>query len=244
VETDGGLMSDISAIMMTFNCSSQNPGLEVFNRSLDSLTNFPEKLAIDGGSTDDTVYVLKQHGFKVIQRKNIGPDNPIPRQSNFALRNIENEFGFFLDSDETINPDIYSILKNNHEDAWMVWMPRITMKNDTYYYKPFVPDPQSRFMKVGYAFWNDIPEEQLHHTPYVINGVDNNENVHTENEYTIKHWGYILTDENIIRIKRKYEWHNKLTSKAERNIFKNAELEKLDPVDYLRSIDVEKDNFK
>lgn len=237
-------MSNISAIMLTYQCESQNPGREIFEKSLKSLEQFPEKLAIDGGSTDQTVPILKSHGFKVIQKQNIGPNNPIPRQSNIALRSIENDYGFFLDSDETINPNIYSTLKEKHKDAWMVWLPRVTMKDENYYYKPFVPDPQSRFMKVGYSFWNDDSEEQLHHTPYVVGGVDDNENVYTENEYTIKHWGYILTDENVPRIQRKQEWHSKLASKAERNIFKNAELEKLNPIDYLRSIEVEEDKFK
>lgn len=99
----------LSIIVPCFNVASFMP------RCIESLTNQyytnVEILLIDDGSTDDTPilcdqYVRGDSRIKVIHQGNLGAS----ATREIGLKNMSGDFVTFVDADDWIHPDMYSIM--------------------------------------------------------------------------------------------------------------------------------------
>lgn len=67
-----------------------------------------EIILIDSGSTDNTVSIAHNLNAKIVYRK---LDNDFARQRNFALKQTDADWIFYLDADERITPDLAVAIK-------------------------------------------------------------------------------------------------------------------------------------
>lgn len=100
-------MKSSSAVVLTYNNSA------VISRCLKSLNWCDEVVIIDNFSTDDTVKIAKKLGAKVFVSK---LNNNWSTQRNFGLKKTQNDWVFFVDSDEVVSTalkkEILMVLKN------------------------------------------------------------------------------------------------------------------------------------
>jgi glycosyltransferase involved in cell wall biosynthesis len=118
-------MIKATVIILTLN-SSRN-----LLRCLKNLSEFDEKIAIDGGSLDNTLNILKQNNFKIFQqdRKYRFPNKKIKDFDKIrfkALGYASNNLILFLDSDEFI--------KNKFIDKLKFLSKTQYLSNRVYYY--------------------------------------------------------------------------------------------------------------
>lgn len=85
-----------------------------------------EFVVVDGYSTDDTVTIARNFGAKVVQRK---PDGFGPAR-NEALKIVEGDWVFNLDSDETITSDLEEELERYMDGGSCnaIKVPRVNVK--------------------------------------------------------------------------------------------------------------------
>jgi glycosyltransferase involved in cell wall biosynthesis len=103
-------MINATVIILTLNSAKK------LNRCLQSVDGFNEIIAIDGGSVDNTVNLLKKYNCKIYkQNKNYQfLDKKIKDFSKIrfeALKNAKNNLVLFLDSDEFVTKKFLSKLK-------------------------------------------------------------------------------------------------------------------------------------
>ena len=93
---------NISALILTKN--NQN----TLEKTLKSVNFAEEILIIDDDSTDDTLFLAKKYGARVINRK---LNNNFSAQRNFAIKQAKEEWILFVDADETLNDEIIREIK-------------------------------------------------------------------------------------------------------------------------------------
>lgn len=86
----------LSAVLITFNCAGP------LRATLESLRFCEEIIAVDSGSTDDTVAVLEEFGAHVIHEpwRGFGP------QKQFAVDAARHDWVLCIDSDEIVSPEL------------------------------------------------------------------------------------------------------------------------------------------
>ncbi len=86
----------LTLLVMTYNEAGH------IGRCLDSVPFAAEKIVVDSGSTDETVYIAQQHGARVVQQSWLG----FGAQRNFASTLAAHDWILFLDADETLTPEL------------------------------------------------------------------------------------------------------------------------------------------
>lgn len=72
-----------------------------------------EIIVVDDGSTDDSINIVKKYkNIKLLYSDHAGPGNA----RNIGIENASGDYIFFLDSDDTINPNTLKVLKHNIEN--------------------------------------------------------------------------------------------------------------------------------
>jgi glycosyltransferase involved in cell wall biosynthesis len=94
-------MPSISAITITKNSAAH------IGACLDSLAFCDERIVVDSGSTDDTVKIARDKGAKVTHQDWLG----FGPQKNFALTLASGDWVLWLDSDETVTPELAESIK-------------------------------------------------------------------------------------------------------------------------------------
>lgn len=99
----------ISVVTISYN---QGAFLENAIRSI-LMQNYPniEYIIIDGGSTDDSVKIIKKYESFLkywISEEDLGPANAL----NKGLRFCEGEYFYYLNSDDILEPDIFNFINN------------------------------------------------------------------------------------------------------------------------------------
>lgn len=86
----------LSAVLITFNCAGP------LRATLESLAFCDEILAVDSGSTDDTLKVLAEFGVRVLSEpwRGFGP------QKQFAIEQAAHDWVLCVDSDEIVSPEL------------------------------------------------------------------------------------------------------------------------------------------
>jgi len=93
----------ISGVILTHNNESQ------IANCIKSLKFCDEILVVDDNSTDDTNSISKKLNCKVIKRS---LNDDFAGQRNFALSNVQNDWVFFLDSDEVVSTQLTKSIEN------------------------------------------------------------------------------------------------------------------------------------
>lgn len=119
-------------------------------------------LVIDSGSTDRTVELAKKAGARVVFR---AWDDDFSAQRNFALKNIDAEWIFYLDADERIDEklceSIKKIISSNNEPKQYSVMRKIHAFGFKYRYGIFKPDEVLRLFPKNSVRW----ENKVHEHP-------------------------------------------------------------------------------
>jgi glycosyltransferase involved in cell wall biosynthesis len=95
----------------------------LLDRCLASLTFCTDILVVDSLSTDDSLEIARRHNARILSR----PWSGIGEQFTFALRHVESEWIFILDSDEVCSRALAG------EIAAMLAAPRSATEPDGYY---------------------------------------------------------------------------------------------------------------
>jgi glycosyltransferase involved in cell wall biosynthesis len=85
---------------------------ENLERCLESVKDFSDIVAADGGSTDGTVSLLERYGARVISQSK--PGNPITDfalERNRLLAQAREKWFFYLDSDEIMSPELKEYIR-------------------------------------------------------------------------------------------------------------------------------------
>jgi glycosyltransferase involved in cell wall biosynthesis len=108
--------SRLSVIVPVYNAK------EYLHRCIDSIlgqtySNF-ELMLIDDGSTDGSLKICEEYAtrdsrVKVFHEKNSGPSSA----RNIGLRNVSGKYLAFVDADDWLEPDMYSVLIRELEDS-------------------------------------------------------------------------------------------------------------------------------
>jgi glycosyltransferase involved in cell wall biosynthesis len=98
--------------MLTYNSEKNLP------RALASVADFAEVIIADGGSTDATLAIARQHGARVIPQSNSG--NPIAdfsKERSLTLAEATQPWFFYLDSDEIMSKELVEHIRTIASDA-------------------------------------------------------------------------------------------------------------------------------
>lgn len=159
--------------------------LPIISKSFDGL------FAVDGYSTDKTVEVLKQFGFKVSSRI---WDNNYSNARNAVIDMAEKEKYnslFMLDADECMFPeDIKSIKKLIEEQAEAIRLPRYEFGPTSEFYNPSLyPDYQGRVFRLGLGYhYRNVVHEALHKGSNKLS-INENNGFSTSDTTPIYHYG-------------------------------------------------------
>lgn len=94
----------VSVHILTYNSGS------TLQKALQSVRDCAEILVIDGGSTDDTLAIAKQHHAQILQQQPGGPAEDFSAIRNQALHAATQPWIFALDSDESATPELMAAI--------------------------------------------------------------------------------------------------------------------------------------
>lgn len=100
---------NISAVILTKN--NQN----TLERTLKSVSFAKELLLIDENSTDNTINLAKKYGARVLNRK---LNNNFSQQRNFGLKEANEGWILFIDSDEELSNELIKEIKEMKEASY------------------------------------------------------------------------------------------------------------------------------
>ena len=136
----------LSVALLTYNSERK---LEEVLESVKGIAD--EIVALDSGSTDRTLEILKSYGAKVYQREF---DNFV-NQKNYLLSLTTKEWVLFLDDDEVLTPQLASsieeALKNSQFDGY--YLNRLTNYLGRWIKHAWYPDWQLRLAKREKCRW-------------------------------------------------------------------------------------------
>ncbi|ORE91088.1 family 2 glycosyl transferase [Stappia sp. 22II-S9-Z10] len=154
----------VSVLLLTFNEAANLPTV------LAQLISFDDIVAVDSGSTDDTLDLLARHGVRVLNR----PFDDFARQRNFGLDEgaLRHEWVLHLDADEVLTPDFITALEalapSEELDAYYVpsktiffgrWLKHAGMYPS--YQARLGHRDRLRFVQVGHGQREDLPTERV-----------------------------------------------------------------------------------
>jgi glycosyltransferase involved in cell wall biosynthesis len=131
--------------ILTFNSES------TIERCLSGLKDFSEVIISDGGSQDNTIDIAKRYNCKIIKQINYGkPIEDFSLERNNILEQSNNDWFFYLDSDELISDELVAEMKeicNSTQPTALVYrVPyQITSRDLQTKYQSFKTYYQERF---------------------------------------------------------------------------------------------------
>ena len=119
-------------------------------------------LIVDSGSTDNTVYLARQHKAKVVYR---AWDNDFSAQRNFALQHVDTEWVLYLDADERLNEQLCEDIKNtiskNENRQYSIKRKSVAFGQE-FNYGVLKPDFVPRLFKTSHVKWvNKVHEKPI-----------------------------------------------------------------------------------
>lgn len=124
---------------------------------LESVTWTDEIIAVDSGSTDSTLDILRQTGAKTFHRDWEG----FRKQKEFAMNQATNDWILEIDTDEFLSPELIDEIHNLPTGDWDRYacfeMPRLTFLHDTpVYHCGWFPDFKPRLYNRKNGEWVGI----------------------------------------------------------------------------------------
>lgn len=124
---------------------------------LESVTWTDEIIAVDSGSTDSTLDILRQTGAKTFHRDWEG----FRKQKEFAMNQATNDWILEIDTDEFLSPELIDEIHNLPTGDWNRYacfeMPRLTFFHDTpVYHCGWFPDFKPRLYNRKNGEWVGI----------------------------------------------------------------------------------------
>ncbi|WP_243679487.1 glycosyltransferase [Vulcanisaeta souniana] len=137
----------VSVCFVTF---TRNSGCWLRGGLLDNVVDIvDEVVVVDGYSSDDTVEIAKSYGARVFQRKPRG--GYVEPDRMFAIRQCNNDWVLYLDTDERLNTRLRRDLKEiidkaikNNYSAVMINRYNYHIKSGNFIFDAGFPDPQIR----------------------------------------------------------------------------------------------------
>jgi len=112
---------------------------------------FDDFVAVDSGSTDGTLDVLKEHGAKIVHRP---WDNHYADARNEVLNHVKGDWIVFLDTDECMFPRDIRYLQRFFSKKPILGVPTYHFVHDHKNYNPDSwPDIHYRIFELGQGFW-------------------------------------------------------------------------------------------
>ncbi len=124
---------------------------------LESVTWTEEIVAVDSGSTDGTLDILRQMGAKTFHKDWEG----FRKQKEFAMNQATNDWVLEIDTDEFLSPELIDEIHNLSPDDWdrcsCFELPRLTFFHDTpVYHCGWFPDFKPRLYRRTDGEWTGI----------------------------------------------------------------------------------------
>ena len=103
-------------------------------RALASVKDFAEVIIADGGSTDATLAIAREHGARVISQSNPGhPISDFAQERNLTLAAATQPWFFYLDSDEIMSPELVEYIRTitgDMKNSYSAYRVRYLKTND------------------------------------------------------------------------------------------------------------------
>jgi len=193
-------MNDLKVSIIT---PSYNQG-KFIGRTIDSILNQSYKnieyIVMDGGSTDETVRILKKYSNKIIWKSK--KDNGQSEAINKGLKMASGEIVAFLNSDDTYEPEaiakVVNFFQNNPKIKWVYGKCRIVDENDIEIRKPITLYKNFLLKKYNYRI---LLTENYISQPATFW----RKNLHDEIGYLNEREHYTMDYEFWLRIGKKYK---------------------------------------
>lgn len=122
---------------------------QYLQRTLESVRDFAEIIFIDGGSTDKTLEIAKEHGVKIVSQSNPGhPITDFGKERQIGLDASTYDWHLWLDSDDVVSKELAEKIREitTGEDTgvatYWIKMARVhpeTLKEYKTYFKTYQP---------------------------------------------------------------------------------------------------------
>lgn len=151
--------------MLTYN-SEKN-----LARALASVKNFAEIIIADGGSTDATLTIARQHGARVIPQSASGrPITDFAKERNLLLAASTQPWFFYLDSDEIMSSELVEHIKSiAHDQTHTYGAYRVrylkTNADASKIYRTYNEYYQIRLVRTGIGAHFERPVHEYIHIP-------------------------------------------------------------------------------